>query len=246
MCYRYSVPGPDSLIKRFSVSFPEKESFKRQYHMSSFDIPLLPVITNENPTQIQLFTWGLIPFWAKDKKNAEEIRFQTMNARAESIYEKPSFRQPAEARHCLVLADGFFEWQEFKGKKYPYYIRLKTREPFAIAGLWDQWMNKETKEEIHSYTVITTKANPLMERIHNTKKRMPVILQRDNEQEWIRSSIKKEESFLLLTPYNELEMEAFTISRLITTKDRNLNVPEVTTPFTYSELQIQSGQTPLF
>jgi len=91
MCYRYSVPGPDTLVKRFSASFPEEASFSRQYHASSFDLPKLPVITNENPTQIQLFCWGLIPFWVKDEKTAEEVRFKTMNARAENIFEKPSF-----------------------------------------------------------------------------------------------------------------------------------------------------------
>jgi len=203
-------------------------------------------MTNERPDQIQLCTWGLIPFWVKDQKTADEIRFQTMNARAESIFEKPSFRQSAVEKHCLVLTDGFFEWQEFKGKKYPYYIRLKNHEPFALAGLWDSWMNKTTNEQIHTYTVITTKANPLMETIHNTKKRMPVILRRDDEQKWIRSSFKKEEALSLLVPYDEQEMEAFTISRLITTKGRSPNVPEVLAPFAYPELRARSGQTPLF
>lgn len=124
MCYRYSVPGPDTLVKRFSASFPEESSFSRQYHASSFDLPKLPVVTSENPMQIQLFCWGLIPFWIKDEKTAEELRFKTMNARAEELFEKPSFRDAAEKKHCLVLADGFFEWQEVNGKNYPYYIRL--------------------------------------------------------------------------------------------------------------------------
>jgi putative SOS response-associated peptidase YedK len=246
MCYRYSVPGPDSLVKRFSAVFLENVSFKRQYHVSSFDLPQLPVITNENPKQIQLFTWGLIPFWAKDQKTAEEIRLKTMNARAESIFEKPSFRLAAEQKHCLVLTDGFFEWQEYMGKNYPYYIRLKNHEPFAMAGLWDCWKNPETAEELHTYTVVTTKANPLMEQIHNKKKRMPVILRRENEGEWIRASLNKESAQVLLSPYDEKEMEAFTISLLITSKQRNPNVPEVFQPFVYPELQGKTGQRNLF
>jgi putative SOS response-associated peptidase YedK len=246
MCYRYSVPGPDSLVKRFSALFLENVSFKRQYYASSFDLPKLPVITNENPRKIQLLTWGLIPFWVKDMNTAGEMRLKTMNARAESIFEKPSFRHAAEQRHCLVLADGFFEWQECQGKNYPYYIRLKNHEPFAMAGLWDSWKNPETVEELHTYTVITTKANPLMEHIHNKKKRMPVILRRENEDEWIRASLKKESAQALLSPYDEKEMEAFTISRLITSKQRNPNVPEVLHPFLYPELQIRTGQKNLF
>jgi len=246
MCYRYSVPGPDSLVKRFSASFPENVSFKRQYHVSSFDLPKLPVITNENPKQIQLFSWGLIPFWVKDMKAAGEMRLKTMNARAESIYEKPSFRNAAEQKHCLILADGFFEWQEYQGKNYPYYIRLKDHEPFAMAGLWDNWVDKETSEEIRTYTVITTKANPLMEKIHNKKKRMPVILRKENEEEWIRTSLKKETAQALLSPYDAQEMEAFTISRLITSKHQNPNVAEVLHPFSYPELQKKIRQKNLF
>lgn len=246
MCYQYSVPGPDSLVKRFSALFLESVTFKQQYHASSFDLPKLPVITNENPKQIQLFIWGLIPFWVKDRKNAEELRLKTMNARAESIFEKPSFRQAAEQKHCLVLADGFFEWQEVQGKNYPYYIRLKNHKPFAMAGIWDAWVDKETSEELRTYSVITTKANLLMEKIHNKKKRMPVILPRENEKDWICASLNKESAQALLVPYDEHEMEAFTISRLITSKQRNPNVPEVIQPFEYSELQTITGRKKLF
>jgi putative SOS response-associated peptidase YedK len=245
MCYRYSVPEPDKLMKRFSVSFPEKESFKRVYHVSSFETPKLPVITNDNPKQIQLFSWGLIPGWVKDKKTAEETRLKTMNARAESIFEKPSFRSAAEHNHCLVLTDGFFEWQEVQGKKYPYYIRLKSHEPFAMAGLWETWKNTQTNEETRTYTVITTNANPLMELIHNTKKRMPVILSKNDEQIWL-TTYKKDEVESLLAPYDDNDMEAYTISRLITIKLRNPNVPEVLKPFTYPDLQTDAEQKNLF
>lgn len=246
MCYRYSVPGPDSLVKRFSVLFLEDVPFKKQYHTSSFDLPKLPVITNDQPQYIQLFTWGLIPFWVKDTKTAEEVRLKTMNARSETIFEKPSFRQAAEHRHCLVLADGFFEWQEYEGKNYPYYIRLKTHEPFAMAGLWETWKNPRNAEVLQTYSVITCKANPLMERIHNKKKRMPVILPKNQEREWIDPSLSKKAAEALLVPYNDELMEAFTISRLITSRQRDPNVPEVSEPFTYPELEKKTGQKNLF
>jgi putative SOS response-associated peptidase YedK len=246
MCYRYSVPGPDQLVQRFSAVFLEKVSFKKQYHASSFDLPKLPVITSDQPTRIQLFTWGLIPFWVKDAKTAEEVRLKTMNARAESIFEKPSFRHAAEKKHCLVLADGFFEWQEFEGKNYPYYIRLKNHEPFAMAGLWDSWKNPATAEVLQTYTVITTKANPLMEQIHNKKKRMPVILSKNDERAWIDPALDKQAAEVFLVPYDEKQMEAYTISRLITSRQRDPNVPEVMQPFSYPELQRKSQQENLF
>lgn len=242
MCYRYSVPGPDQLVKRFSSVFLEEVPFKKVYHASGFDLPKLPIITNDHPDRIQLFTWGLIPFWVRDMKTAEEVRVKTMNARAESIFEKPSFRHAAEKQHCLVLADGFFEWQEFEGKNYPYYIRLRTHEPFAMAGLWDSWKNPGTGEVLQTYTVITTKANPLMEQIHNKKKRMPVILPRDKERFWVDSVLEKKAAEALLVPFEETQMEAFTISRLITSRQRNPNTPEVVTPFSYPELQRKTQQ----
>ncbi|MBP1662646.1 MAG: hypothetical protein H6P94_895 [Thermoplasmatales archaeon] len=242
MCYRYSVPGPDQLVKRFSSVFLEEVPFKKVYHASGFDLPKLPIITNDHPDRIQLFTWGLIPFWVRDMKTAEEVRVKTRNARAESIFEKPSFRHAAEKQHCLVLADGFFEWQEFEGKNYPYYIRLRTHEPFAMAGLWDSWKNPGTGEVLQTYTVITTKANPLMEQIHNKKKRMPVILPRDKERFWVDSLLEKKAAEALLVPFEETQMEAFTISRLITSRQRNPNTPEVVAPFSYPELQRKTQQ----
>jgi putative SOS response-associated peptidase YedK len=246
MCYRYSVPGPDQLVNRFSTVFLEEVSFKKVYHASSFDLPKLPVISNEDPNHIQLFTWGLIPFWVKNHTSAGELRLKTMNARAESIFDKPAFRHAAEKKHCLVLADGFFEWQEYHGKNYPYYIRLKNHEPFAMAGLWETWNDPATAEELQTYTVITTKANPLMEQIHNKKKRMPVILPKEDERAWIDPVLDKHAYQALLAPYDERRMEAFTISRLITSRQRDVNVPEVVQPFTYPELQKKTGQKNLF
>ena len=135
MYNRYSVPGPDAVKKTFQVKL--KTSFKRMYHTGAFDHPKLPVITNENPGQVDLFQWGLIPFWVKDQKTANQIRERTANARCETIYEKPSFRHLAGKKHCLVIADGFYEWRWYNGKNYPYFIRLKNHEPFGMAGLWE-------------------------------------------------------------------------------------------------------------
>ena len=246
MCYRYSVPSREVLEKKFKATFKKNETFERKYHVDAFNNPKLPVITNENPKQIDLFYWGLIPFWVKDQKNAEEIRQKTANARAESIFEKPSYRNSAEKKHCLVLADGFFEWRFFNGKNYPHYIFLKNHEPFAMAGLWEDWTNRETQEKVNTFTIVTTKANPMMELIHNKKKRMPAILYEKDEQKWISNTITKQESINLLKPYDENKMEAYTISKLITTKDTDVNVPSVLKPFQYNSLEPLPTQKSLF
>ena len=232
MCYRVSIPGPEALERRFNAQYLG-EPFKRQYHTSAFDIPKLPVITDEKPRQITLFHWGLIPFWVKDTKTANELRVKTANARAESIYEKPAFRTSAQNKHCLVLADGFFEWREINGLKYPYYIQLQNREPFAFAGLWDSWRDSITDKTIQTCTIITTAANTLLATIHNQKKRMPVILEKNGEQLWITSGLDKDQVESLLKPYHDEEMRAYTISKLITARGKNPNVSEVIQPFQY-------------
>jgi len=244
MCYRYSVPGPDAVKKTFQVKIGT--SFDRKYHAGAFDNPKLPVITNENPEQVDLFNWGLIPFWVKDIKSAEQIRERTANARCETIFEKPSFRHLAGKKHCLVISDGFFEWRWYNGKNYPYYIYLKNHEPFAMAGLWDSWINKSTNEEIKTYTIITTDANPLMAMIHNKKKRMPVILKKEDYKTWIDKNIGKEQTMNLLQPFEQNEMDAYTISKLITAKEENPNVPDVLKPFQYNSLEPLPSQTSLF
>ena len=246
MCYNVSIfRTKEELEMRFKAKFTNPEAYNQYYHISSFSLPKLPVITNENSEHIQLYTWGIIPFWVKSQDDAEKIRVKTMNARSESIFEKPSFRHAAQKKQCLVLVDGFFEWQEFHGRNYPYYIRLKSHEAFAFAGLWDSWQDSVSGENIHTFSIVTTRANPLMEKIHNKKKRMPVILPKSLERLWISNSISKDQMQKILVPYDEEEMEAYTISRLITVRDRDNNVPQVIDPCSYSELRTSFHQTEL-
>lgn len=160
---------------------------------------------------------------------------------AESIFEKPSFRFSAQRKHCLVLADGFFEWMSFLGKNYPYFIYLKNNEPFAMAGLWDSWSNKYTNEVIYSFTIITTQANPMMEKIHNKKKRMPVILKDEDFKTWLNVDIDKNTLLSLLVPFDEKRMKAHTISKLITLKDADPNIPDVKKHFFYQNLEPYFG-----
>jgi putative SOS response-associated peptidase YedK len=182
----------------------------------------------------------------KDEKTANGFKDRTVNARAETIFEKPAFRSSAGKKHCLVIADGFFEWRYYNGKNYPYYIRLKDREVFSIAGLWDHWVNHDSGDEVYSYTIITTEANPLMAMIHNKKKRMPAILEREDEKKWIGETISKDETMDLLKPFNESKMTAYTISKMITTRDIDVNVPEVLEPFQYNTLEPLPTQKSLF
>jgi putative SOS response-associated peptidase YedK len=228
MCYFSSISVSFKIIEtRFGAKFVQSEAFTPVFSASAFTFPSLPVISNQDPEHIILMQWGLIPFWVKDKENALGIREKTLNARAETLADKPSFRQCVSARRCLVLADGFFEWRHVSNKTYPYYIRLKSHGPFALAGIWDNWRNPENHELIRTFSVITTQANSLLEKIHNTKKRMPVIFPRDSEKVWLEDHLEKDEIQSLLRPYDAAEMEAYPVSKIINKLGFNTTNPEV-------------------
>jgi putative SOS response-associated peptidase YedK len=187
MCF-FSVQSKTTqeLQNRFNAKFENAELYKPGAY-NGFQFPQTPVITNKHPYTIKLYGWGLIPFWSKD----ETIRAKTLNARVETIHQKPSFRSVVSNR-CLVLADGFYEWQwlDEKGKqKQKYELALPNNEPFAFAGLWSEWLNKSTGELIYTYTILTTEANELMSKIHNSKKRMPVIISPNHEQDWLQGKV---------------------------------------------------------
>lgn len=240
MCYNYSLTiykNREEFERVFDATLKEYIDYKNRYYVNSFTLPEMPVITNEDPKHFQMYTWGLIPFWVKKVEDVEKIRTQTMNARAETLFEKPSFRSSVKSKRCLVPACGFYEWRYILGRNYPYYIYLKDRKYFSFAGLWDSWHHPETNEKIYTYSIITCEPNNLLRKIHNKKKRMPVILHKENEHQWLDNTLTEDEIKSYLIPYPDDEMNAHTISRLVTSKTRDRNVPDVIYPYDYPELQ---------
>jgi len=157
--------------------------------------------------ELALLRWGLIPHWADDPS----IGNRMINARAETVAGKPSFRQAFKKRRCLVVADGFYEWKKTDGKKQPYYIHLKDDQPFGFAGLWERW-NREG-EEIQSCTIITTEPNELMKPIHN---RMPVIVQSTDYDRWLDPDFQNGEMLQqVLRRYPADAMQAFPVNTLV-------------------------------
>ncbi len=154
------------------------------HNYNGFQHPSTPVITGAEPERVQLMNWGLIPHWAKDRS----IQNNTLNAKIETLAEKPSFRNVLSNR-CLVFADGFYEWQwlDPAGKqKQKYLITLQDEQPFAFAGLWSRWNDPASGLSLNTYTLITRPADELMSRIHNSTLRMPWILQPQDEQAYLR------------------------------------------------------------
>lgn len=169
--------------KRFNASIENTNDFLQSDNINGFEFIKTPIITDEKRDIIQNYNWGLIPIWSKDL----EIRKFTLNARIETITEKPSFKNNINKR-CLVIADGFYEWKWLNksgSKKEKYLISKPYNELYTYGGIYSEWMNQETGEVINSYSLVTTAANELMSEIHNIKKRMPIILKQEDENDWL-------------------------------------------------------------
>jgi putative SOS response-associated peptidase YedK len=202
MCGRYTIIAKaEEIEKRFNVEVPT--SYIPRYNAAPAQV--LPVITNARPEGLSFFHWGLIPQWAKDKSISSKL----INARSETITEKASFRNALQKRRCLVIADGFYEWKKsFKKSKIPYRIHLKDSSLFAFAGLWEEYDDDE-QNRIHTFTIITTMANPIISKIHD---RMPVILDRKSEQTWLDPMNSLEDLMKILKPYDEYQMDYYSVS----------------------------------
>jgi putative SOS response-associated peptidase YedK len=211
MCGRYTLRTPvDVLAEGFEIEeYPS--SLPPNYNVAPTQ-EVAAVVEGDEKRKLGLFHWGLIPSWAKDPAIGNKM----INARAETVSEKPSFRKAFKVRRCLILADGFYEWQKTDNGKQPYHIKMQNDSPFAFAGLWETWKDDE---EIRSCTIITTNANDLMSEIHH---RMPVILPPENYAVWLDPDFDEKEALTsLLKPYPADAMEAYPVSRRVNKPSNN-------------------------
>ena len=207
MCGRYTLTADIKVIeKRFDID--ATAHFKPRYNAAPTQ--LLPIITNQNTQGFSFFYWGMIPRWSKNKNISNKL----INARAETITEKVSFKNAFKQRRCLIPADGFYEWKNLgKKQKVPYRILLKNTEPFAFAGLWEEF--EDEKDNVaHTFTIVTTAANNLVHAIHD---RMPVILPQEAEQKWLDDATSEAELLDLLKPYPANDMDYYTVSPSVNT-----------------------------
>jgi putative SOS response-associated peptidase YedK len=217
----------------------EEGNWLPAYHINAFDFGKHPVVTSRYPRKIQRYRWGLIPYRTATLQDALELRQKTVLCRSEEMFEKPSFQELIKAgKRCLIPASGFFEhrWMDFKGKiKIPYHIILRGKPIFSLAGIYSKWTDPATSLDYFTYTVLTTRANALMETIHNSGKRMPVVLHtREAETAWLNPSLGKMDVLNLCEPITDSIMEAYPVSRIITSKEGN--VPAALEPHYYPEL----------
>lgn len=211
MCGRITLSADkDDLQSRWGFIDPSEvlDLIKPRYNIAPSQKS--PVVTVKDDQRVlNMMRWGLVPFWAKEVS----IGYKMINAKAETLSEKPSFRKPFKDKRCLVLADGFYEWKKpDKKTKIPFRFVLKNREPFAFAGLWDLWKDPNG-EELLTFTIITTSANELMSPIHD---RMPFILHEKDESKWLDTKFKDTDKLKsLLKPYPSNIMEAYEVSSIV-------------------------------
>jgi putative SOS response-associated peptidase YedK len=233
----------ETIQTRFEADFLQYFEYQPYYFTQASSYPRIPIISDREPDKVQPMEWCLIPHWTRSPEKAEEIRRHTYNARDDTIFEKPSFRDAIIKNRCLVIADGFFEWHHHpNGRKYPYYIQMKDGGPFAMAGIWSEWKLGDVSKK--TFAIVTTDANPMMARIHNSAKRMPLVLPPAAERRWLDPTLPKTEILRLMRPFDEKLMRAHTVSRLISNASAEKNVPEAVAPFDYHDLA--STQATLF
>jgi putative SOS response-associated peptidase YedK len=216
MCGRSSLTKQEKDIEaRFKASFYSDE-LERYNPIPNYNVApthMMPAITQQDPTVIQLYKWGLIPSWAKESK----IGASMINARLESLQEKPAFKKLLSSQRCILPLDGFYEWRRDGSNKIPFRIQTTDQEIFSVAGLWDQWRDINTSHMVHSFTIITLPSNEFMQQIHD---RMPAILTPDDERNWLGDRTNDGEILKLITPYPSDKMKMYRVS------DRVNNVRE--------------------
>lgn len=207
MCYHYHFQKPvkelAKILQLDSGDFPESDSIPGI--VNGFNHPSMPVLVNQ---RLERITWGLIPFWVKNEEMAQDIWNQTLNARWETIHEKPSFQKIKQNR-CIIPCTGFFEWKQVGKSKFKHNVTSTKSDFLFLAGMFDEWMNPQSGEVLKTFTIITQPANELMSEVHNTKKRMPVLIGEDKLDVWLGVSYQEAvvptpESVLMATPEQSL------------------------------------------
>jgi putative SOS response-associated peptidase YedK len=235
VCYSNSTNSSNvDLAKKYKKKIPNDNADVLYYQASGFTLPIWPIINQSE--EIQFMQWGLVPNWFRGEQR--EIASKTLNCRTETADSKASFKHLINSRRCIIPSSGFFEWQHLGKEKIPFFIYPRETDILSMAGLWDTSVNLVTGEVNLTFTILTTEANDFMGKIHNTKKRMPLFLNSDNQiSEWLSNCsnishiIKSSQQTLLL---------AHEVNKNLLLSSQS-NVPEVNQPF-----QLKPNQLSLF
>ena len=218
MCFYYAITkkNPRKLVEAGVLTEKQLSLFSEHFLVNGFDHPEMPVITGDEPDKLNFFRWGLVPASVQSTQEAAAFlkAYSTLNANGEKIFDSKIYIEPLLNQRCLVLCSGFFEWRKVKGKKVPYYISLKDDSLFVFAGVWDRWTDENDNHHF-TYSVLTTEANELMAQIHNTKKRMPLILTPERAKLWLSGNLSAQQIKELITPFDAKDLKAYTVKQFL-------------------------------
>ncbi|GEL74666.1 MULTISPECIES: SOS response-associated peptidase [Myxococcus] len=208
MCGRVTVrTSPEQIVTGLGLAGIRTAVERPRFNLCPTQ--LMPVVTNDGARMLDAFRWGLVPSWAKDPAIGNKL----INARGETVAEKPSFRSALKRRRCLVVVDGWYEWKQSTKPKTPYYFHRKDGQLLTLAGLWEEWTAPDTGEVLNTCTIITIGPNALMAPIHD---RMPVILEPEAQEVWLRPEPQESSVLLpLLVPCAEESLDAYEVSRVV-------------------------------
>lgn len=213
MCFTVSIFASTHEIETaLGAVFDDVAAYQPYFHVSGFVHPNLPFVTNERPDAIETLRWGLVPAWVKDREKADDLADKTLNARSETVYEKPSFRSAIVKRRGLLPVNGFVEWRHEGDLKIPHLITRTDQDLFTLGCIWESWTDKTSGEVLKTFSIVTTEANEMMSYVHNNKQRMPVVIPTEARSTWLNENDRGLISRLML-PLEEGFLQAVPLDR---------------------------------
>jgi len=234
MCFYYSITRKTSkaLVKAKVIREDQVSLLEEKYIVSGFDHPCMPVIADENPGEIRYYQWGMLPAQIENQQQATDFlqKYNTLNAKSEDISTSKLYAESFMHRRCLVLCSGFFEWRQVQKERIPYYITLQNDELFVLAGIWNHTVDNRR----HTFAILTVRANELMASIHNTKKRMPLILPPGMAQQWLKPGPQPGS---MTEPVPSSVLKAYTIRKFSPGNVQNLNTADTIAYYHYPHIR---------
>lgn len=238
MCYTKDNNEEEEVVEKETNArkLTDDDYLKASFN-SGFSHPKMLIQMQEKPDELVVAQWGLVPSFIKEEAKAKEYFINTLNAKSETVFEKVSFKNNIMPHRCIVPIKGFYEWRDVNKTKYPYYITVKNQRLMLLGGIYDYWVNRITGEIHRTYSVVTTEANPLMAKIHNLKKRQPLMLTKENAQAWLNPNLTENDVKELMQPMPESLMAAHTIKK-ISPKNADIFDKRIHNEYEYPELQL--------
>jgi putative SOS response-associated peptidase YedK len=239
MCFNMSIVKEIEAIQdEFKADFAQHPILTEKalgiYNLSGFAHPEWPIICKDNPKVIHMVNWGLIPHWIRDSVSAGDIRNKTLNARGETLEKLPSYRYSFPKKTCLIIAEGFFEPHKYQKTSYPFYLHRSDNRLLSLGGIYSDWIDPDNGEIHRSFSIITVPSAGIIDRIHNNKHRMPLIIQEEERAQWLDSGLPADICRAMIHSREPKLLTAYPVSRSLYAKGIDTNTQKIRERFHYA------------